>query len=52
VGPATNWRVPFVIMAAPSLLLALLLIFAVQEPPRGGEGRLLRFVVLSAVVVR
>jgi predicted MFS family arabinose efflux permease len=38
VGPATNWRVPFVIMAAPSLLLALLLIFTVQEPPRGGKA--------------
>jgi hypothetical protein len=32
-----TWCVPFVITAAPSLLLALLLIFTVQEPPRGGE---------------
>jgi hypothetical protein len=37
VGPATNWKVPFVIMAAPSLLLALLLLLTVQEPPRAGE---------------
>jgi predicted MFS family arabinose efflux permease len=44
VGPATNWRVPFVIMAAPSLLLALLLIFTVQEPPRGGTAKVLCYV--------
>lgn len=36
VGPATNWRVPFVVMATPTLLLAVLLVLTVKEPPRGG----------------
>eukprot|EP00879_Flechtneria_rotunda_P006260 GHRR01006579.1.p1 GENE.GHRR01006579.1~~GHRR01006579.1.p1 ORF type:complete len:583 (+),score=156.80 GHRR01006579.1:972-2720(+) len=35
VGPATNWRVPFVVLAAPTLLLAIVLLFTAQEPPRG-----------------
>ncbi|KAF6255108.1 major facilitator superfamily domain-containing protein [Scenedesmus sp. NREL 46B-D3] len=42
VGPATNWRVPFVVLAAPSLLLALLLMATVQEPPRGAFEEALR----------
>lgn len=37
LGPATNWRLPFLVMAAPTLLLALLLLLTVEEPPRGGE---------------
>jgi hypothetical protein len=36
LGPSTNWRVPFVVMAAPTLLLSLLLVATVTEPPRGG----------------
>lgn len=35
VGPATNWRLPFVIVAAPSLLVALVMLLTTQEPPRG-----------------
>jgi predicted MFS family arabinose efflux permease len=36
LGPATNWRVPFVVMAAPTLALVLLLLLTVREPARGG----------------
>uniref|UniRef100_A0A383W382 Major facilitator superfamily (MFS) profile domain-containing protein n=1 Tax=Tetradesmus obliquus TaxID=3088 RepID=A0A383W382_TETOB len=42
VGPATNWKVPFVILAAPSLLLAVLLLLTVREPPRGAYEEALR----------
>lgn len=35
VGPATNWKVPFVVMAAPSLALAIVLLATAKEPPRG-----------------
>eukprot|EP00878_Enallax_costatus_P035709 GHUV01039910.1.p1 GENE.GHUV01039910.1~~GHUV01039910.1.p1 ORF type:complete len:368 (+),score=86.75 GHUV01039910.1:356-1459(+) len=34
-GPATNWKVPFVVMAAPTLVLALVLFVTAKEPPRG-----------------
>jgi predicted MFS family arabinose efflux permease len=37
LGPATNWRLPFLVMAAPTLLLAFLLLATVKEPPRGGK---------------
>ena len=35
VGPATNWKVPFVVMAAPTLVLAFVLFVTTKEPPRG-----------------
>lgn len=35
VGPATDWRLPFVLVAAPSLLAALLMLLTTREPPRG-----------------
>jgi hypothetical protein len=38
IGPATNWRLPFVIMAAPSIALSFVLLLTAQEPPRGGGG--------------
>jgi hypothetical protein len=44
-----TWCVPFVITAAPSLLLALLLIFTVQEPPRGGESKVLHIFCATCV---
>lgn len=37
LGPATSWRLPFLVMAAPTLALAVLLLLTVKEPPRGGE---------------
>jgi MFS family permease len=37
LGPSTNWRLPFLVMATPTLLLTALLLFTVKEPPRGGE---------------
>lgn len=42
LGPATNWRLPFLVMAAPTLALAVLLLLTVKEPPRGGECLLTR----------
>ncbi|KAG2490341.1 hypothetical protein HYH03_011288 [Edaphochlamys debaryana] len=35
IGPATNWRVPFVVVAAPSLAVAGLMLATTREPPRG-----------------
>ena len=36
VGPAVNdWRMPFTVVAAPSLLCSILMLFIVKEPPRG-----------------
>lgn len=35
IGPATNWRWPFVIVALPSLFVTGMMLALVQEPPRG-----------------
>jgi hypothetical protein len=35
VGPATNWRLPFVLVAIPAVLLALLMVLTTSDPPRG-----------------
>lgn len=42
VGPVTNWRLPFVLVSIPALLVALLMLFTVDEPPRGGFEEALR----------
>ncbi|EFJ46143.1 hypothetical protein VOLCADRAFT_93591 [Volvox carteri f. nagariensis] len=42
IGPATNWRLPFVVVAAPSLCAALLMLATTQEPPRGAFEEALR----------
>ncbi len=34
-GPYAGWRLPFVIVAVPTLLLALLMLLTAEEPPRG-----------------
>lgn len=39
LGPATNWRVPFVLVAAPSLVLALVMVLVTKEPPRCAPPR-------------
>ena len=40
VGPAVNdWRMPFTVIAAPSLLCSILMLFIVKEPPRGEWGQ-------------
>lgn len=40
VGPAVNdWRMPFTVIAAPSLLCSILMLFIVKEPPRGELGQ-------------
>ncbi|GBF91667.1 MFS transporter [Raphidocelis subcapitata] len=35
LGPATNWRVPYLMVAVPSLLLALAIVLFIKDPPRG-----------------
>lgn len=35
LGPATNWRLPFVVMAAPAIVLAIVMLLTTDEPPRG-----------------
>lgn len=35
VGPWLGWRAPFVCVAIPALLLALLLVLSTRDPPRG-----------------
>lgn len=47
VGPATNWRLPFVLVSIPALLVALLMLFTVDEPPRGGFEEALREVYVA-----
>ncbi|GIL90022.1 hypothetical protein Vretimale_18101 [Volvox reticuliferus] len=42
IGPATNWRVPFVVVAAPSLGVALMMLLTTVEPPRGAFEEALR----------
>jgi hypothetical protein len=37
VGPAAGWRLPFVLAAAPAILLAFLVYFTVEEPKRGAQ---------------
>ena len=34
LGPATSWRVPYILVAAPSLALALVMVLTTREPPR------------------
>jgi hypothetical protein len=38
LGPATNWRVPYLMVAVPSLLLALAIVLLVRDPPRYVPG--------------
>ncbi len=35
IGPEYGWRLPFIVVAAPSFLFILLFWFTVKEPPRG-----------------
>ena len=35
VGPATDWRLPFVIVSAPAIVIAVVMLFTTKEPPRG-----------------
>ncbi|GLI68460.1 hypothetical protein VaNZ11_012882, partial [Volvox africanus] len=42
IGPATNWRVPFMVVAAPSLAVALVMLLTTVEPPRGAFEEALR----------
>ncbi|GFR52042.1 hypothetical protein Agub_g14559, partial [Astrephomene gubernaculifera] len=42
LGPATNWRLPFVVLAVPSLGAAGLMLATTREPPRGAAEEVLR----------
>jgi MFS family permease len=35
LGPTWGWRLPFVVISVPALLCAALVLFTVQDPPRG-----------------
>jgi predicted MFS family arabinose efflux permease len=35
-GPSSGWRLPFVLVSAPAILLAFLMLFTTEEPLRGG----------------
>lgn len=35
IGPQWGWRLPFLIISIPALICALLVLFTVQDPPRG-----------------
>lgn len=35
IGPLCSWRIPFVVIALPGFLVALLFWFTTEEPPRG-----------------
>lgn len=42
VGPALGWRVPFLMVATPAILCALLVFFTVDEPRRGDQEHAVR----------
>lgn len=42
VGPVTNWRVPFVVVAAPAILCTVLMRVTTSDPPRGAYEDALR----------
>lgn len=37
LGPTHGWRLPFMLVAAPNFLVALLFLITVREPKRGGQ---------------
>ena len=37
VGPTGGWRLPFIIVAIPAMLFAVLILLTGAEPPRGGQ---------------
>ncbi|MCS7175010.1 MFS transporter [Pseudothermotoga sp.] len=46
VGPSFGWRLPFVLVSLPNVVLAFIALFVIKEPPRGafekGIGELVR----------
>jgi MFS family permease len=38
-GPRFGWRLPFLLVSIPALMCALLVLFFVNDPPRGGTER-------------
>lgn len=42
VGPTAGWRLPFVLVAVPAILFAILIFFTGIEPKRGGQEEAVR----------
>lgn len=42
VGPDLGWRVPFIMVAVPAIICALLVFFTVREPKRGDQEHALK----------
>ena len=51
-GPYAGWRLPFVIVAVPTLLLALLMLLTAEEPPRGVTEAALQVPLTSSASIR
>jgi predicted MFS family arabinose efflux permease len=50
LGGRFGWRVPFFVSAFPGILIALLILFLVKEPPRGATDAKLRNQTRSAAI--
>ena len=50
IGPEYGWRLPFIVVAAPSFLFILLFWFTVKEPPRGIAEESLKELIESGAV--
>lgn len=42
VGPSYGWRLPFILIAVPAMICALLVYFTVEEPERGSQERVVK----------
>ncbi len=47
VGPQVGWRIPFIIVAVPALIMAFIVLFTVEDPPRGQQEQALMRAVAS-----
>ncbi len=50
IGPEYGWRLPFIVVAAPSFLFIILFWFTVKEPPRGIAEESLKELIESGAV--
>src|ERR1700744_581239 len=50
LGTPYGWRMPFLVSAAPGLVIAVLIFFFVREPERGGADRLAATPVRSTIL--
>ena len=47
IGPHYGWRVPFFVVAVPALIMAVVVFFTVEDPPRGQQEQALTRAVAS-----